>query len=174
MEQHLIDTKQMDAMKVLSEITLKISEAKNTLVSLQEQETEYLISREKKAMDRIQAAFDASKVLLEETNKNYESINEFATTVTEGAKFLSAAQEAFSALRTSFETKQALWERDIKNQEETITGLRNLLKIDAVKIENDKKAIVSATKVLEVKTIKMNDERETLDRAIKRLKEGRI
>lgn len=53
MENHILEKKTMEAVKALSDLTLKISEQQNLLCKLQEEETEYLIEREKKAMERI-------------------------------------------------------------------------------------------------------------------------
>lgn len=174
MSEHTVDKQTMDALKALSDINLKVSEARNILVQLQENETEYLVSREKKAVDRIQTTLDSSKELVEQINKNYDTIADFARSISEGAVFLSDAQKAFRALTEAFTEKQCEWERDIKNQEETITALRNSLKVDAIRLDGDKKTVESANKKLQDDTRKLEDERGTIERTIKRLKEGRV
>lgn len=164
----------MIALKALADTNLKVSEARNSLNKLQEQETEYLVSREKKAMDRIQGAFDTSKDLLEQTNKNYELIEDFAKSVAGGATFLEEATTAFQALVEAKETHYTLWEKDIKNQEETIESLMKGLKIKEKDIESGKSSLEARNKKLQEDIRKFNDEKGTVERKIKRLKEGRI
>ncbi len=47
-----VSTEQMNALKVLAETNVKISEAKQALFEMEKMETEYLIAREKKARER--------------------------------------------------------------------------------------------------------------------------
>lgn len=164
----------MDALRALADTNLKVSEARNTLSKLQQEETEYLISREKKAVGRIIKILADSHSLVEETNKNYELISDFCQSVTESSKFLSQALEAFQALSKEKEAFYETWERDIKNQEDTIVSLRNGLKVEgsAVKgmigqLETERKKIVDDTR-------KVADERGKVARAIERLKNNRI
>lgn len=168
-------TKQhMEALQALAKVNLLVSDTRSLLSKLQETETEYLVSREKKVIDRIQAVFDSSQALIEQTNKNYDLITDFAKSVEIGAKFLEKVVESFEKLTNSFEEKQKLWERDIKNQEETITGLAKGLKIESLVIEGNRKSLDERNLKLNEKETKMNDERATLDRAIIRLKQGKV
>lgn len=172
--EHVVSKQEMQALQALADTTLRVSAAKASLIKLEETETEYLVSREKKAVDRIQAAFDASKGLVEETNKNYELIADFATSVREGATFLAEAYEKFTAFCTEKTAFFEAWERDIKNQEETVNGLRKLLKVEKVVIESDKRGIETTKRALSEQSRKIEDDRGTLERAVKRLKDNRI
>lgn len=172
--EHTVDKQTMDALKALSDINLKVSEARNVLTKLEETETEYLVSREKKAIKKIQTTLDSSKELVEQINKNYETISGFAHSVSDGAVFLSKAHGSFTALVEAFAQKQTEWERDIKNQEETIVALKNSLKVDMVWLEGEKKTLDYGNKKLHQDSLKLEDERGTLERAIIRLKQGRI
>ena len=49
--EHTISKEEMDALKALSEINMEISKQKELLFKLQEEETQYLIDREKRKHD---------------------------------------------------------------------------------------------------------------------------
>lgn len=172
--EHEVTKQHMDALKALSDTNLKVSEARNTLTKLQETETEYLVSREKKAVEKVQKVLELSHNLVEETNKNYEYLESLARTIHDGGKFLSEAQEKFHALIEAKDEHYKLWERDIKNQEETIASLMKGLKIKETEIESGKKQIELGNRKVQEEVIRMKDERGTLDRAIIRLKDKRI
>lgn len=169
-----VDTQHMAALKALSDLNLKVSEARNMLVKLQETETEYLVSREKKAVERIQVALDASHALVEETNKNYDLISDLTRSVAESCSFLDLAHESFTGLTAAFSKKQERWENDLKNTEETIGNIQKSLKIERNQLEGDKKTLEMTKKSLQQAQVKLDDERAMIDRQIKRLKEGRI
>lgn len=164
----------MDALKALAEVNLKVSEARNHLTKLQEEETEYLVSREKKAVERIQNVLILSHSLVEETNKNYEIIEQFGKDVGEGADLLSKAVDAFQSLTESKDEHYKLWEKDIKGQEDTIVALRNGLKVDLSTIESARKQVEGAKVKLAQDRKTLDDDRAEVNRAIKRLKENRI
>ncbi len=174
MDEITVTKEHMGVLKALADVNLKVSEARNLLTKLQEEETEYLVSREKKALERVTNVLQQSHSLVEETNKNYETIEQFSKDVGEGAGLLQKAVEAFKGLTQSKDEHYKLWEGDIKNQEETIVSLRNGLKVDLSTVE-------SARKQLEGDKVKLAQDRKTLDddraevnRAIKRLKDKRI
>ena len=169
-----VSAEHMKALQVLAGVNLTISEAKNSLTRLQEQETEYLVSREKKAVDIIKNALEISHNLVEETNKNYDVLNDFARNVATGASFLEEAYQKFQGLVESKDTFYEAWERDIKNQEETVTALRNNLKVDAVTIDAQRKALNALHVGLDARKRKIDDERGEIDRKIMRFKQGKI
>ncbi len=174
MDEITVTREHMDALKALSSVNLKVSEARNSLTKLQEEETEYLVSREKKAVDRIQQVLTQSHSLVEETNKNYEIIQDFARSVSEGAEFLSGAREKFNELVAAKEKKYQLWENSIKNQEETIVSLLKGLKIQEVDVLSAKSVLDAESRKLKLDITKFNDERGIVERQIERLKEKRI
>lgn len=167
-------TKQhMEALKGLASVNIQISEARNALFALQEQETEYLVSREKKAMARIKAVLDQSHELVEETNKNYEVIEDFGRSVTEGVEFLCETRQALEKLTEAKEKHYERWQNDLKEQEQEIQRLRNNLKIELSTVESAKQQLEVAKINLRKEKRKLDDERGTLDRAIERLKNNK-
>ncbi len=173
MNENTVSQKHMEALQALAKATMDISEANNTLRKIREEETEYLVSREKKALVRIQEVLDISHNLVEETNKNYESIQELAKTITEGAELLASATDSFFSLIETKDNKFKEWENAVKNQEETVVSLRNGLKVEATAIESAKSQVQKDKDELLKERRKLDDERGTLDRAIERLKNNR-
>ena len=171
---NIVTKEQMDSLKALSEINLKISEAKNTLFALQEDETEYLVARERKAMDRIQKVVDESTELVKEADQNHTQIKQLFVEVSAFAEKLIKTQQDFRGLITEFEQRNVEWEKDIGRQQDEIEEIRKKQKIEKVQIENDLQNISQARKKLTEDQKKLDSERGTLERAIKRLKEGRI
>lgn len=168
-------TKQhMEALNALAQTNLDISAAKEILSKMQEEETEYLISREKKAIDRLKKVMQDSKDLVDETNKNYEFITNFVRTVHDSTTFLAEALAVFTSVTQLFHNKQEAWEIDCKEQEETINNIRNGIKISQEKLENDQKALAMRMQEMENIRRKLEDERGTLARAVERLKQGKI
>lgn len=166
--------KHMEALRALSAVTMKISEAKNSLVKLQETETEYFVSREKKALDRIQKVLDDSHSLIEQANQNYDSIEEFVKLVTAGADLLAEALEKFEALSVRRDEYYVLRNKDLDHREETIASLMKGIRIKEEGIAAGKKQVEMGNKKLREGNKKLQDDRDTLDRAIARLKDGRI
>lgn len=160
--------KHFEALTALSNVNLKISEARNTLIKLEEIETEYLVSRENKAMDRIKNVLESSKELVAETNKNYEIIKDFARSVTQSSNFLTEAHKSFSELIDEKDKYYQSWEKDIKNQEEAIVQIQNGLKIQMTAVESGKKQIEVGKSNLETERRKIEDMRGRLQQTIRR------
>lgn len=174
MNEHQVNEQHMTALKALATVGMEISKARNTLTQLQESETEYLVSREKKALERVSEVLEQSRSLVEETNKNYDGILELVATVQTTAGFLDQVYQSFTKYFAMFEKSKAEWERDIENQYTTIESIKQGLRVQAVKIDNERAAIDTLGKALLEKQKKIDSDRGALDRAINRLKEGKI
>lgn len=174
MEIQELNKENMDTVKELAATNIKISEAKNILFKLQEQETEYLEEREKKALARIDKVLEDSRELLANAKGNYEEIHEFCRTITSFAEFLSEAHTKFGGVLESFKERNDEWNKELDRQNAELAEIRKNITIERSLLANEKKNIEEARKSIEKEMKKMVDERGTLDRAIKRLKEGRI
>lgn len=139
----------MESVQALSNTNLTISEAKNTLFKLQETETEYLVSREEKAMDRIKNLLENSKELLDETTANHAKVKEYTDTVDSFAQFLKESHEKFSRMLEIFNERNELWDKNIKNQEQEIAKQRKLVELDTKKNEENEKRLKDYKKELE-------------------------
>jgi hypothetical protein len=149
MEIQQLEKSRMDAVKELADTSMKISESKNILLKLQEKETEYLIAREEKAINKINKVLEESKDLLDKTQGNYEQIHIFCRTVSEYADFLSEAQGKFQKMLELFEERNKLWEENAQLQYAEIARQRKITEQDTKAIETREKKIEEATKSLQ-------------------------
>lgn len=169
-----VDTKRMEALRGLADLNIQISNARTALTKLQEIETDYLVSREKKAMERIDGILKRSEDLIAEAGKNYEQITDLSKAVAEGAAILGEAYEAFSEVARLFEERGIIWEKDAKRQEERIEKAWQAIKIDRVKLDNERATVEDSKKDLAEKVRKYTDDRAALERDIKRIQKGKI
>jgi len=139
----------MDTIKELASTNMKISEAKNILFKLQEDETVYLEEREKKAIDKIQTILDESKDLLDQTHSNYEEVHQLCQMVSSFTEFLSEAHGKFSDMLETFQLRSDEWDAKVKKQEEEFAEIRKGIKVQQSHIENDKKTIAKNFKKIE-------------------------
>lgn len=161
-------------MKEMAEANIQISEAKNTLFKVQEEETEYLVAREEKALVKIQKVLEDSTELLTQTYENYEEIHSFLRTVSEYAKFIKDTHQNFQQMLAEFHERNAEWDKEAELEHEKAKTLKREIKIDKIQIENDRKSIERGKKLLAEERIKIEDERSTLKRAVERLKDNKI
>lgn len=164
----------MDTLKALAETTMKVSEAKSTLIKLEETETEYLVAREKLAMERIQKVHDDSAEILKQTQTNYVDAQALLATVSTAASFMDGAYTRFTELTELFNARNAAWEANCATWEAEVTKTKNQIKVEQVKIENGKKANEQMVLKLANDQRKLDSDRGTIERAVARLKENRI
>lgn len=143
-----LEQKKMDIMKELASTNIKISDAKNLVLKLQEEETEYLVNREKKALAKVDNVLAESKDLLNRTHENYEEIHQFCQTVSQYADFLKETQDKFQDMLLLFERKNELWEENIKKINQEIADQRHIIKQDTENIEKREKIIIESTERL--------------------------
>jgi paraquat-inducible protein B len=169
-----IETQKMEALNALVQANLSVSDAKNKLVKLKEEEGAYLAEREEKALARIQSVLDESSEILMKIDTNYAEIKHIYQTVSSISAFLEESYTGLRGLRLLFDEKTQLWEAEIAKKEKNIEELKENLKVQTTFIENEKIALKNKEKSLKALERKLNDERGTLERAVARLKEGRI
>lgn len=160
-----ITKEQMDMMKILAETNLKISDARNALFGLEEKETQYLVEREEKAVKRIAKALKASQDLVDKTGDNYAKISEFCARLCEYADFLNASQAKFQGLVELFNQRNALWEENMKIQEEDIARQKNLIKQDLKMIENKENGILESEKRLKGEAARIESRQAALEQS---------
>lgn len=161
-------------MKVLADISMQISATRNTLSKLEETETEYLVLREKKALDRISKLLEDSRELLNETHSNHEEIKQFSNTVLSSANYVSEVQEKFHHLWDAFEKRNSAWEKEIKIQEKEAQKIKDEFKAERIAIENSKVSLKKSHELLATEKRKIEDQRGVLVRMIQRLGKNRI
>ena len=159
----------MDSVKALAETNMQISEAKNILFRLQSEETDYLVSREKKVMDRIDELYQTSKTTLDEIQNNYVGAYEILQMASENTKYLKESYSKFQVLISDFSKRNEAWEEEVSKQEERFTNIKKGLNVDTVKIANDRKSIELEQLKMVQDRRKIADDRGTLERAFARL-----
>ncbi len=156
MELHQLEQTKMQIMSELANTNLKISEAKNVIFKLQEEETEYLIEREKKALGKIQNVLQESRNLIEETHQNYAQVEEFCQTLVGFSDFLNESHDKMSLMLETFKKKNELWDENVKIQYEEIARQRKI-------VEQDTKAIESREQRIEEARLNLVKEREQIE-----------
>lgn len=174
MNTQIIDKEKMESVKALADLTIKISDAKNILTTLQESETAYLVEREQTAITRIKKILEDSSDLISQAHKNYEDIQGLSNEVSGFCVFIGEIHDSFSESISEFREYQQEWDNYISEREKQVADFRKSVEIDSQLLENERKNIESGKKSLEVERIKLEDERETLRRAIQRLKKNKI
>lgn len=174
MEPTILEKSKMDAVKELASISMQISEAKNLLFKLQEGETEYLVTRETKALEKIHKVLEDSKELLKQTYENYQEIHQFYGTITEYKEFLFKGHAEFENLLKDFNERNELWDKEMQKREDGFTELKKSFKIQHEEIEAGRDAIKKANEQIANERTKIESERGTIERMIIRFKENRI
>lgn len=172
--EHTITSEQMESMKALADLNMKLSEGKNSLYRLQEQESEYLEEREEKAMRRIQEVVDASRGMVREANENYSRIMELSRETAAFIDEVNKVQALFQETLRDFNERNQLWEKEMERQQNQIDEAKRLIMIDRNLVENERKSIERARISLAEDRKRVESDRGTVDRAIKRLKNNRI
>lgn len=172
--EHVLEKESMDAVKALAKTNVEISNAKAALEGIKKLETEYLSEREEKVIERVEKVLEESAEILAQATQNYNEVHDLCNLASSFATFLIELQDKLLVLDDSFNVKATLWEKDIKSQEEAILELKKNLKADSTRIENDKKSLIQREKSVRTAEKKVADQWKEIDRAIKRLKEGRI
>lgn len=155
-----LEQKKMESIRELANVSMKISEAKNLLFKLQEEETDYLVSREKKALEKVNKILEDSRDLLDKTHQNYEEIHKFCQTITEYADFLSETYEKLQGLIQIFNKKNEIWEENAKRQNIELSTQRKLIENDAKTVEERKK--------------RMDEERESIKKEREHLESQQV
>lgn len=172
--EHIIDKQQIEALKGLADLNIRVSDMRNTLSTLEKEEETFLLSREKKELKRIEALLEDSKDILSQTQTNFQEAKEFQSSVIALSDYLKEAHDKFQGIVALYEEKSSEWDKEIEAQEMEVSKIKQELRVERIKIESENKAIISAKKVLEEGNRKLESDRGTLARAIERLKAKRI
>jgi hypothetical protein len=164
-----LEQKKMEVLKELADTNIKISENKNIISKLQEEETEYLILREKKAVQQINQVLLDSKDLLEQTKENYEEVHIFCQTITEYSKSLKEAHTKFDKMLSDFREKDKEWEEEVKKQREEIEKIKQAIEIEKTTIKNDKKYIEKANENIKKETLHIESKQRQLKIALQEI-----
>lgn len=172
--EHTVTHQQMEVLKALADTHIQVSEAKGLLIKLKETETEYLLGREKLAMERIQKVHDEAADLLKDTQTNYDEVKTLLKTVCAFCDTLAKGYDDFKALLEAFDERNEVWDKKCDEWEESTEESKRQLKVQQVKIENTRIAQDARELDLNRQEKVITSKREAIERQIKRLKEGKI
>jgi len=123
-----IKKEEFESITKLSNLSLKISEAKETLEKLEQTETEYIQKREKNVQAKIQEVLEESKDLIEQTIQNHQEIQTFANVVMSYIETLDEVQGKFEKVLEDFNKRNEVWDKMFESQQETLSNYRYELK----------------------------------------------
>lgn len=166
-----VTSEQMNSLKALADTNLQVSKAQEVLFALQKTETEYLVSREKKALERISNIIIGSADALREANQNYYETTQFYNTTASFAQQLTNQYELFKSVVDDFDEKNKQWELHIASEENRLSEMIQQIKSDKIRIENDKKAVERANKNIEKEKQIIESRQAQIKSALEVLKE---
>jgi len=162
-----VEKLKMDTLKEIADTNMKISEAKNTLFRLQEDETVYLEDREKKAIEKISLILEESKGILEQTQTNYEEVHKICQMVSSFTEFLTEGHKKFQDLLAEFSLRSNEWDKEVLRQKQEFESMARALKVQQTQIENDKKTIAQIFKRIEEENEHIESQRASIRSALK-------
>lgn len=174
MEIHTLEKNKIEALSALSSLNMRVSEAHNALSKLKDEEKAYIAEREGRFMERIAQILEESEDVLKEAGKNYDEVKSLVQIATDFTQFIVESVEEIASARIVFEEKTKQFDKSVEKRENEIEELRKAIKLDRTQIENDKKTLENNRELLKREKKKVQDERAVIERAIIRLKEGRI
>lgn len=157
----------MNSIRVLAETNMKISEAKSALNKLQEEETDYLLAREKKFMSQVDKNLQESRHILEEIGNNYQGVHDLYDSTKQFCDVLVEMYGKFHKMTEDFTKRTLAWEERIKDQQQAIDQMKREVKIDKVQIENDKKSLETKKKSLNTLESHLNSRQSALENSYK-------
>lgn len=174
MNTEILKKNEFDTIKALADMSLQISDARQTLIELQNTETAYLEEREKKTIKQIQNIFDKSEDLLKKINKNNEEVKTLYSVVSGYKSFLEEGQDKFAKLLEEFNERSTLWTKFVEEKYKEFGEIEQEAKQTKKQIEEDKEDIKNKQEEIRKDKIKIEDQREIIKRAIERLKNKQI
>jgi chromosome segregation ATPase len=157
-----LDKQKFDTLKELSDLNIKISDAKNTLLELEQKETKYLEDREKKTLVKINKILVESSDLLTQTHQNYEKIHQFCSVVSNYADFLEEAHQKFSKMLETFGKRNEQWEDNYRELTAELSRQRKIVEQDEKTLKEREKRIDEATESLKKERTHLESQQETL------------
>lgn len=169
MNETIVTTEQMNALKALSETNMKVSEAKATLIKIEETKQRYFKLRDDEAKARVANIVAESAEALEQARQNYYETTQLYHTVSSFAIALLETSESVHGMVADFEREKLAWDISLKEQESSLATLRQEIDSDALKIQGEKEGIKRQLALLQIEKAKVADMRGTIEREINRM-----
>jgi chromosome segregation ATPase len=165
---------EFETIKALSEMSLKISEARQTLTELKNTETKYIAERENKVVAQIQTIFDKSDSLVKQINKNHKDVNQLYLIVSEYKEFIEVGYNKFTELLNDFNERSTEWDLTVKDKYEEFSRLEDNVKQSKESIKRDFELIEKQKEEIRKEKIKLEDKQQIIKRTVERLKNKQI
>lgn len=174
MNETIIDSQKMSALHALAETNLKISEARAHLNELDEKETEYLVAREKRVMERITALLEESRIAIAEVQENYNGIKQFYSDVCVYVSKVTKIGDDLLTLLEKFDEVREKTDETISANEATVAEIRRAVLVQNSSLESHKAMIENREREVSAGEVKLAQDNDMLNRGIERLKVNRI
>ncbi len=169
MDIQTIQQEKNDSLKSLAEVTMKVSDAKAALSALKQEETEYLVEREKKTHALVASVMSDSQEILKKTQENYGEVKSIVSLAKETCDIVVQAYDDIHSLTTLFDKKTEEWQKSVLEKEKEFSVIKKNLDTESVVMENEKKNIEKTKKALQNDRKLLNDRKDMLERTITRL-----
>lgn len=174
MDTTVLDPEKFNAMKELATISENIAKGEAVLKELKETTDAYVLEREENVKARIAEILKESYESLQKISENRDALQRYASELGSFASGLMELLKEYRALKVTLDEKAELDGKSLKEALEKIASARQQLEIQRGTIQADADANSRERAWIAEEKRKLADERATLDRAIIRLKEGRI
>ena len=169
-----IEKQKMDALSGLASLNMKISDARSSLLKIEEQESDYIKEREVRVSKKITDLLEESAGILKKVSENYEEVHEFVGIVTGFSDFLEQSHERLQKLRKTQENNEEEWSKTIEKQQKEIDAIKDGIKVDRTVLDKDKESLLRKEQSLRKLEKQLQDKEGAINRKITRFKEGRI
>jgi len=170
MNTETLKAEHFNSLKELSEMAIKISEAKETLIRLENTKTQYLKIRKEQTITAVNEALAQSEELIKKIQSNNNEVHTLYKTVSSFKGFLDEMYAGFQQLLADFEQNKELFDAKVEAQTHAFSKIEADLKAEEKSIKAQKKELEASFEHLERDKIKLADERETIKRTVERLK----
>lgn len=173
MEIHDVEQKKMDILKELAEATQKVGEARADFAEVKENEDNFYRFREEQALQRVANVLSESSEIITKIDENRDFITKITGIVFGLIEFLHNSYSEFESFVALFREHQTAWERHVKEVEDKLTDTKKGQDLLANKLKNKEKSLSDLSAKLEKERKQNRYDRDALERAIKRLNQGK-
>jgi uncharacterized phage infection (PIP) family protein YhgE len=169
-----LDQEKFDTMKALADMQTALSEGQAELLKVKEATEEYMVVREEEAEERVLKVLKESRDALDETSKNHTELSNYSRDLKAYATELKVIATDITALFKDFRGRMNTANKVMDERSKEASQILKQAKVERIQIAEDRKQLAIERRETEEGFRLLKDKRDTLDRAINRLKEGRI
>lgn len=169
-----LSNQKMEAVRELANVSMQISDGKNTLAKLKLEAEAFLEERKSQEKKAILDIWEESKELVSSIDKNFKSLIGFSNEVKAEVGFIQEMQSNVSELIKEFnETSKEFTEWVKKEDEKMASKLKDIENLEKERNEELRK-IKEEWKEIEKAKKQIESDKGLITRTIERLKKGKI